>query len=85
MGFTSSILCCILYRLLHFAGFGLVNHYTEQSIGAIKMILVDLRSINEVGELILIILSHIQLHAGTCKPYLELKQQLLHALGKRKP
>ena len=70
MGFHRRTPRSILYGPRRYGGQSLMNLYTEQGISGIKTLIGQLQSHNEVSRLLRILLSFIQMIAGTRAHYL---------------
>jgi hypothetical protein len=62
----------IVFGPLHYGSLCLPDIYTNQSYGQLKLLLGHLGLKDESGKLILIALSHIQLHTGSSTPFFDL-------------
>ena len=61
----------VLYGPYRFGGQALFDLFTEQGIDGLKLLIGHLRSDNDIAQLLLILLSYLQLIAGTRAPYLQ--------------
>jgi hypothetical protein len=71
LGFPRTMKRVVIHGPRRYGGHEIAKLITEQGIGAVTMLLGHLRSQSDVGQLIQILLSYIQLHAGIDQPYLE--------------
>lgn len=62
----------ILFGDHHYGGVNLPDLYTDQGFGQLKPLVGHLKMRDEVGELILIDISHLQLHMGSRIPFFAL-------------
>ena len=85
MGFVHIISHAVLFGPDQYGGYGITKLFTEQGLGAIKLLLGHLQSKSEVLQVVLLLLYFLKLHCGiqklhlecfNCKvPYVPLKRQ----------
>ena len=71
MGYVCKIRHGVLFGPKRYGSYGLIKIFTDQGIGAIKLLLGNLRSKSEVLLVLLILLSLLKLHSGIQKSYLD--------------
>ncbi len=62
----------IIFGDYRYGGLGLPDLYTDQGYGQLKMLIGHLKLEDEIGELILIAISHLQIHIGSGTPFFSL-------------
>ena len=59
----------IIFGDLRYGGLSIPDLYTDQGYGQLKLLIGHLKLKDEIGELILIAISHLQLHIGSGSPF----------------
>jgi hypothetical protein len=62
----------IVFGEPRFGGLGLPDLYTDQGYGQLKLLVGHLKLKDEIGDLILIAISHVQIHVGSGSPFFAL-------------
>jgi hypothetical protein len=62
----------VLFGEPHYGGLNLPDLYTDQGFGQLRLLLGHLRLRDDIGQLILIAISHLQLRVGSAKPFFAL-------------
>ena len=71
MGFNRKMPTSVMYGPVEMEGAGMSDIYTEQGVGSIQQFIGNIRTGSDLGEMMKIVLSNLQLWAGTVKPILE--------------
>jgi hypothetical protein len=58
----------VVFGPLRYAGLNLPEFYTDQGLGQLRWLIGHLKLQDEVGHLILIVMSHFQIHVGSALP-----------------
>jgi hypothetical protein len=62
----------IIFGELRYGGLNIPDLYTDQGYGQLKLLIGHLKLKDEIGDLILIAISHLQLHIGSGSPFFSL-------------
>ena len=71
MGFVHIISHAVLFGPNRYGSYGIIKLFTEQGIGAIKLLLGHLQSKSEVLQVVLLLLYFLKLHCGIQQLHLE--------------
>ncbi len=62
----------VIFGELRYGGLGFPDLYTDQGYGQLKLLVGHLKLKDDIGDLILIAISHLQLHTGSGDPFFSL-------------